>query len=168
MNIIEGKLTNAGEMKIAIVAGRFNEFIVSKLIEGARDALLRHDVKEENIDLAWVPGSFEIPVACKHLAESRNPDGTQKYDAIIALGAVIRGSTSHYDYVCAEVSKGVAQVSLNTGLPVMFGILTTDTIQQAIERAGTKAGNKGYDCAMGAIEMVNLIKKFNTKAIESK
>ncbi len=162
MNIIEGKLTNAEGMKIGIVAARFNEFIVSKLIEGARDALLRHDVKDEDIDLAWVPGSFEIPVACKHLAESG------KYDAIIALGAVIRGSTSHYDYVCAEVSKGVAQVSLNTGLPVMFGILTTDTIQQAIERAGTKAGNKGYDCAMGAIEMVNLIKKADQKLLEKK
>ena len=161
MNIIEGKLTNAEGMKIGIVAARFNEFIVSKLIEGARDALIRHDVKDENIDLAWVPGSFEIPVACKHLAESG------KYDAIIALGAVIRGSTSHYDYVCAEVSKGVAQVSLNTGLPVMFGILTTDTIQQAIERAGTKAGNKGYDCAMGAIEMVNLIKKADQKLLEN-
>ncbi|WP_191018232.1 6,7-dimethyl-8-ribityllumazine synthase [Treponema zioleckii] len=153
MNIIEGKLVEANGMKIGIVAARFNEFIVSKLIEGARDALLRHDVQEDNIDLCWVPGSFEIPVAAKHMAESG------KYDAIIALGAVIRGATSHYDYVCAEVSKGIAQVSLNTGLPVMFGILTTDTIQQAVERAGTKAGNKGYDCAMGAIEMVNLIKK---------
>ena len=153
MNIIEGKLTETSGMKIGIVAGRFNEFIVSKLIEGARDALLRHDVKEENIDLCWVPGSFEIPVAAKRMAESK------KYDAIIALGAVIRGSTSHYDYVCAEVSKGCAQVSLNTGLPVMFGILTTDTIQQAIERAGTKAGNKGYDCALGALEMINLFKK---------
>lgn len=153
MKIIEGKLTETSGMKIGIVAGRFNEFIVSKLIEGARDALLRHDVKEENIDLCWVPGSFEIPVAAKRMAESK------KYDAIIALGAVIRGSTSHYDYVCAEVSKGCAQVSLNTGLPVMFGILTTDTIQQAIERAGTKAGNKGYDCAMGAIEMINCLKQ---------
>ena len=153
MNIIEGKLTETSGMKIGIVAGRFNEFIVSKLIEGARDALLRHDVKEENIDLCWVPGSFENPVAAKRMAESR------KYDAIIALGAVIRGSTSHYDYVCAEVSKGCAQVSLNTGLPVMFGILTTDTIQQAVERAGTKAGNKGYDCAMGAIEMINCLKQ---------
>ncbi len=158
MNIIEGKLINAEGMKIGIVAARFNEFIVSKLIEGARDALLRHNVKEENIDLCWVPGSFEIPVAAKHMAESKNSQGGAKYDAIIALGAVIRGSTSHYDYVCAEVSKGIAQVSLNTGLPVMFGILTTDTIQQAIERAGTKAGNKGYDCAMGAMEMVNLFK----------
>lgn len=162
MNIIEGKLVDANEMKIGIVAARFNEFIVSKLIEGARDALLRHDVKEENIDLAWVPGSFEIPVIAKHMADSK------KYDAIIALGAVIRGSTSHYDYVCAEVSKGIAQVSMNSGIPVMFGILTTDTIQQAIERAGTKAGNKGYDCAMGAIEMVNCIKKINIKAIEAK
>ena len=161
MKVLEGMYEGKG-LRIAIVAARFNEFIVSKLIEGARDALLRHDVKEENIDLAWVPGSFEIPLACKHLAESG------RYDAIIALGAVIRGSTSHYDYVCAEVSKGVAQVSLNSGLPVMFGILTTDTIQQAIERAGTKAGNKGYDCAMGAIEMVNLIKKANQKLLESK
>ena len=153
MNIIEGKLTEAKGMKIAIVAARFNEFIVSKLIEGAHDALLRHDVPDENIDLFWVPGSFEIPVAAKKAAESK------KYDAVICLGAVIRGSTSHYDYVCAEVSKGVAQVSMSTGLPVMFGILTTDTIQQAIERAGTKAGNKGYDCALGAIEMVNMLKK---------
>lgn len=153
MNILEGKLVSEGNPKIAIVAARFNEFIVSKLIEGARDGLLRHDVKEENIDLCWVPGSFEIPVAAKHLAESK------KYDAVICLGAVIRGATSHYDYVCAEVSKGIAQVSLNTGLPMMFGILTTDTIQQAIERAGTKAGNKGYDCAMGALEMINLFKK---------
>ena len=153
MNIIEGKLTEAKGMKIAIVAARFNEFIVSKLIEGARDALLRHDVPDDNIDLFWVPGSFEIPVAAKKAAESK------KYDAVICLGAVLRGSTSHYDYVCAEVSKGVAQVSMSTGLPVMFGILTTDTIQQAIERAGTKAGNKGYDCALGAIEMVNMLKK---------
>ncbi|MCI5523224.1 MAG: 6,7-dimethyl-8-ribityllumazine synthase [Treponema sp.] len=153
MNIIEGKLVNASSMKVGIVAARFNEFIVSKLIEGARDALLRHDVAEENIDLCWVPGSFEIPVAAKKMAESK------KYDALICLGAVIRGATSHYDYVCAEVSKGVAQVSLNSEIPVMFGILTTDTIQQAIERAGTKAGNKGYDCALGAIEMVNMLKQ---------
>ena len=153
MNIIEGKLTDAKTMKIGIVAARFNEFIVSKLIEGARDALLRHDVSDENIDLCWVPGSFEIPVAAKKMAES------EKYDALICLSAVIRGSTSHYDYVCAEVSKGVAQVGLSAGIPVMFGILTTDTIQQAIERAGTKAGNKGYDCALGAIEMVNMLKK---------
>ncbi|MBQ0051358.1 MAG: 6,7-dimethyl-8-ribityllumazine synthase [Treponema sp.] len=159
MKIIEGKMTNASGMKIGIVAARFNEFIVSKLIEGARDALLRHDVSEDNIDLCWVPGSFEIPVAAKHMAEILLPDGSHKYDAVICLGAVIRGSTSHYDYVCAEVSKGIAQVSMSTGLPVMFGILTTDTIQQAIERAGTKAGNKGYDCALGAIEMVNCLKQ---------
>lgn len=152
MNILEGKLV-AGKMKIAIVAARFNEFIVSKLIEGARDGLLRHDIDEKNITLAWVPGAFEIPVAAKKLAESG------KYDALICLGAVIRGSTSHYDYVCAEVSKGIAQVSMQTGLPVMFGVLTTDTIQQAVERAGTKAGNKGYECALGAIEMVNLMKE---------
>lgn len=157
MNIIEGKLVAGGNMRIALVAARFNEFIVSKLIEGARDALLRHDVKDEDIDLCWVPGSFEIPVAAKHLAESG------KYDAVIALGAVIRGSTSHYDYVCAEVSKGIAQVSLSTGIPVLFGVLTTDTIQQAIERAGTKAGNKGYDCAMSAIEMINLLKQVRGK-----
>ena len=153
MHIIEGKVVGNDKLKIAIVAARFNEFIVSKLIEGARDGLVRHDVNDENIDLAWVPGCFEIPVVAKHLAE------TKKYDAIIALGAVIRGSTSHYDYVCAEVSKGIAQVSLSSGIPVLFGVLTTDTIQQAIERAGTKAGNKGYDCALSAIEMVNCIKQ---------
>ena len=152
MKIIEGKLVSDG-MKVAIVASRFNEFIVSKLIEGARDGLLRHDVAEENITLAWVPGAFEIPVVAKKLAESG------KYDAVICVGAVIRGATTHYDYVCAEVSKGIATVSMQTGVPVMFGILTTDTIQQAMERAGTKAGNKGYDCALGAIEMVNLIKQ---------
>ena len=152
MKIIEGKLVTDG-MKVAIVASRFNEFIVSKLIEGARDGLLRHDVAEENITLAWVPGAFEIPVVAKKLAESG------KYDAVICVGAVIRGATTHYDYVCAEVSKGIATVSMQTGVPVMFGILTTDTIQQAMERAGTKAGNKGYDCALGAIEMVNLMKQ---------
>lgn len=152
MKIIEGKLVS-DVMKVAIVASRFNEFIVSKLIEGARDGLLRHDVAEENISLAWVPGAFEIPVVAKKLAESG------KYDAVICVGAVIRGATTHYDYVCAEVSKGIATVSMQTGVPVMFGILTTDTIQQAMERAGTKAGNKGYDCALGAIEMVNLMKQ---------
>ena len=152
MKIIEGKLVSDG-MKVAIVASRFNEFIVSKLIEGACDGLLRHDVAEENISLAWVPGAFEIPVVAKKLAESG------KYDAVICVGAVIRGATTHYDYVCAEVSKGIATVSMQTGVPVMFGILTTDTIQQAMERAGTKAGNKGYDCALGAIEMVNLMKQ---------
>ena len=154
MKILEGKMVaGKGSIKVGIVAARFNEFIVSKLIGGARDGLLRHDVSEDDIDLAWVPGAFEIPVVAKKMAESK------KYDAIICLGAVIRGSTSHYDYVCAEVSKGVAQVSMSAGIPVMFGILTTDTIEQAIERAGTKAGNKGYECALGAIEMVNLLKE---------
>ena len=154
MKVLEGKMVaGKGSMKVGIVAARFNEFIVSKLIGGARDGLLRHDVSEDDIDLAWVPGAFEIPVVAKKMAESK------KYDAIICLGAVIRGSTSHYDYVCAEVSKGVAQVSMTAGIPVMFGILTTDTIEQAIERAGTKAGNKGYECALGAIEMVNLLKE---------
>ena len=154
MKILEGKMVaGKGSMKVGIVAARFNEFIVSKLIGGARDGLLRHDVSEDDIDLAWVPGAFEIPVVAKKMAESK------KYDAIICLGAVIRGSTSHYDYVCAEVSKGVAHVSMTAGIPVMFGILTTDTIEQAIERAGTKAGNKGYECALGAIEMVNLLKE---------
>ncbi len=140
-------------MKIGIVASRFNELIVSKLVGGAEDALIRHGVDSENIELAWVPGAFEIPVIAQKMAESK------KYDAIIALGAVIKGSTSHYDYVCAEVSKGVATVSMKTGIPVLFGVLTTENIEQAIERAGTKAGNKGYDVACSAIEMVNLIRK---------
>lgn len=156
MNIIEGKMVateNGKKMKIAIVASRFNEFITSKLVGGAHDCLVRHDIQEDNISLCWVPGAFEIPVAAKKLAESTD------YDAVICVGAVIRGSTSHYDYVCAEVSKGIAQVSLQTGVPVMFGVLTCDTIEQAVERAGTKAGNKGYDCALGAIEMVNLLAK---------
>ncbi len=156
MKTIEGKMVasyNGSKMKVAIVASRFNEFIVSKLVGGAEDALLRHDVSDDDITLCWVPGAFEIPLAAKKLAESG------KYDAVICVGAVIRGSTSHYDYVCAEVSKGIAQVSLQTGIPVMFGVLTTDTIDQAIERAGTKAGNKGYDCALGAIEMYNLMKQ---------
>ena len=152
MKILEGKLV-AKDVKIGIVASRFNEFIVSKLISGAEDGLLRHDVSGDNITLAWVPGAFEIPLMAKKMAESG------KYDAVICLGAVIRGATSHYDYVCNEVSKGIAQVSLTTGVPVMFGILTTDNIEQAIERAGTKAGNKGYDCALGAIEMINLAKQ---------
>ena len=152
MKILEGKLV-ANDIKIGIVASRFNEFIVSKLISGAEDGLLRHDVSGDNITLAWVPGAFEIPLMAKKMAESG------KYDAVICLGAVIRGATSHYDYVCNEVSKGIAQVSLTTGVPVMFGILTTDNIEQAIERAGTKAGNKGYDCALGAIEMINLAKQ---------
>ncbi len=152
MNKIEGKVVANG-IKIGIVASRFNEFIVSKLVGGAVDGLVRHDVKDEDISVAWVPGAFEIPLAAKKMAESG------KYDAVICLGTVIRGETSHYDYVCAEVSKGIAQVSLESGIPVMFGILTTDTIEQAVTRAGTKAGNKGYDCALGAIEMVNLMKQ---------
>ena len=152
MKTIEGVLTTNGE-KFCIIIARFNEFIGSKLLSGAIDELRRHGVDENNIDIVWVPGAFEIPIVAKKCAKSG------KYSAIITLGAVIKGSTSHYDYVCAEVSKGIAQVSLNTGLPVMFGILTTDTIQQAIERAGTKAGNKGYDCALGALEMINLFKK---------
>ena len=151
MNVFEGKVVSEG-MKVGIVAARFNEFIVSKLVAGAEDALLRHDVKEEDIDLAWVPGAFEIPLIASKMAKSG------KYDAVIALGAVIRGSTTHYDYVCSEVSKGIANVSLNSDIPVMFGVITTENIEQAIERAGTKAGNKGYDCALGAIEMVNLIR----------
>lgn len=151
MNIIEGKFVADGA-KIGIVASRFNEFITSKLIGGAEDALLRHDVRPEDIDLAWVPGAFEIPLAAQKMACSG------KYDAIICVGAVIRGSTSHYDYVCAEVSKGIATVSLKSSIPVMFGVLTTENIEQAIERAGTKAGNKGYDCAMSALEMISLMK----------
>jgi 6,7-dimethyl-8-ribityllumazine synthase len=152
MNKIEGKVVASG-IKVGIVASRFNEFIVSKLVGGAMDGLVRHDVKDEDITVAWVPGAFEIPLAAKKMAQSG------KYDAVICLGTVIRGETSHYDYVCAEVSKGIAQVSLESGVPVMFGILTTDTIEQAVTRAGTKAGNKGYDCALGAIEMVNLMKQ---------
>ena len=152
MRTLEGKVV-AREIKVGIVAARFNEFIVSKLVAGARDGLLRHDVKDEDIDLAWVPGAFEIPLIASKMAKSG------KYDAVICLGAVIRGATSHYDYVCSEVSKGIASVSLTSDMPVMFGVLTTDNIEQAIERAGTKAGNKGYDCALGAIEMVNLVRQ---------
>ncbi len=151
MRVLEGSLV-AKQARIGIVAGRFNEFITSKLIAGAVDALKRHDVDEDRIDLAWVPGAFEIPLIASKMAKSGN------YDAVLCLGAVIRGNTSHYDYVCAEVSKGIAHVSLETGIPVMFGVVTTENIEQAIERAGTKAGNKGYDVAVGAIEMINLIK----------
>ena len=151
MKIYEGKLVSKN-IRIGIVAARFNEFITNKLLGGAMDALLRHDVKEDDIHVAWVPGAFEIPLIAEKMAQSG------KYDAVICLGAVIRGSTSHYDFVCSEVSKGIANVSLNTGVPVMFGVLTTENIEQAIERAGTKAGNKGFDCAVGAIEMVNLIR----------
>ena len=152
MRTFEGKF-DGRNVKIAIVAGRFNEFITSKLIGGALDVLKRNDVSEENIDIAWVPGAFEIPLIAKKLAN------TQKYDAIITLGAVIKGSTPHFDYVCAEVSKGVAQISLQSELPVIFGVLTTNNIEEAIERAGTKAGNKGADSAFSAIEMINLIKE---------
>ena len=151
MNTYEGKLVSQN-IRIGIVAARFNEFITSKLLSGAIDTHQRHDVKSEDIDVAWVPGAFEIPLIASKMAK------TGKYDAIICLGAVIRGNTSHYDYVCSEVSKGIAQVSLNSSIPVMFGVLTTENIEQAIERAGTKAGNKGSDCAEGAIEMVNLIR----------
>ncbi len=151
MKKIEGHLIGRGH-RIAIVAARFNEFIVSKLISGAEDVLLRHEVDATDITLVWVPGAFEIPLAAQQLA------GSGRYDAIICLGAVIRGSTSHYDYVCAEVSKGIAQVGLAHQMPVIFGVLTTDTIEQAVERAGTKAGNKGADAAMAAIEMINLRK----------
>ena len=152
MKILEGKLTEHN-IRIAIVASRFNEFITSRLLSGALDGLKRHDVKEENIHVAWVPGASEIPLIASRLAASKN------YDAVSCLGAVIRGSTSHYDYVCNEVSKGIASVSLSTGVPVMFGVLTTENIEQAIERAGSKAGNKGYDCALGAIEMVSLMRQ---------
>jgi len=151
MKKFEGKFNGKG-IKIGIVAGRFNEFITSKLVGGAVDVLKRNDVNDEDIDIAWVPGAFEIPLITKKMAESK------KYDAIITLGAVIRGSTPHFDYVCAEVSKGVAQISLQTGLPIMFGVLTTNNIEEAIERAGTKAGNKGSDVAFGALEMIDLIK----------
>ena len=154
MNIFEGKLIDTG-LKIAIVASRFNEFITKKLIDGAIDALKRHGLSTDNISLAWVPGAFEIPLIAKKIAE------TKKYDAIICLGAVIKGATSHYDYVCSEVSKGIASVSLDFGLPIVFGVLTTDNIEQAIERAGTKAGNKGFEAAMTAIEMANLLKNIN-------
>lgn len=153
MRTLEGKLVSENGIKVGIVAARFNEFITSKLVGGALDGLKRENVKDEDIDVAWVPGTFEIPLIASKMAKSR------KYDAIICVGAVIRGSTSHYDYVCSEVSKGIAQVSLANDLPVMFGVLTTDTIEQAIERAGTKAGNKGFECAQGAIEMVNLIRE---------
>ena len=152
MRTFEGKLVSE-KVKVGIVAARFNEFVTTKLLSGAMDGLLRHNVEETDIHVAWVPGAFEIPLIASKMAKSR------KYDAMICLGAVIRGSTSHYDYVCNEVSKGIAAVSLDSGIPVMFGVLTTENIEQAIERAGTKSGNKGYDCAVGAIEMVNLIRE---------
>lgn len=152
MKIYEGNLVSSN-IKIGIVVARFNEFITSKLLAGAIDALERHNVKNDDIEVAWVPGAFEIPLIASKMAKSG------KYDAIICLGAVIRGATTHYDYVCSEVSKGIANVTLNSEIPIMFGVVTTENIEQAIERAGTKAGNKGYDCAMSAIEMVNLIRE---------
>lgn len=152
MRVLEGKVVADG-IKIGIVAARFNEFIVSKLVSGAQDALIRHGVRDEDIDLAWVPGSFELPVIAQRMAASG------KYDAVICLGAVIRGATSHYELVCAEAAKGIAAVGMNTGVPTLFGVVTTENIEQAIERSGTKAGNKGYDTACSAIEMVNLIRE---------
>ena len=153
MNLLEGKLVAPAGMKVAIVASRFNEIIVRKLLDGAVDGLIRHGVKDEDITAVWVPGAFEIPVIADKLASCG------KFDAVIAVGAVIRGATSHYDYVCNEVSKGIAQVGLKNGIPVLFGVITTENIEPAIERAGSKAGNKGYDCALSAVEMVNLMKK---------
>jgi len=151
--VYEGKLVGE-DLKFGVVVGRFNEFISGKLLSGALDALKRHGIAEENVEVAWVPGAFEIPLAAKKMAKTDN------YDAIICLGAVIRGATPHFDYVCAEASKGVAKIGLDTELPVMFGVITTDTIEQAIERAGTKAGNKGWDAAIGALEMANLMEQF--------
>lgn len=151
IHILEGKVVAREDMRVGVVAARFNEIIVSKLLSGALDGLIRHGVREENITAAWVPGAFEIPLAAKKMALS------QKYDAVLCVGAVIRGDTSHYDYVCSEVSKGIAQASLQSGIPVLFGILTTENIEQAIARAGSKSGNKGYDCALAAIEMANLM-----------
>ncbi len=158
MNLIEGNLIAQG-LKVGIAAARFNEFIVSRLVAGAEDGLLRHGVSEDHIDLVWVPGAFELPMLAKKMSESG------KYDAVICLGAVIRGSTSHYDLVCAEVAKGVASAGMHGRVPVIFGVLTTDTIEQAIERAGTKSGNKGFDAAVSAIEMANLTKHFQDNAI---
>ena len=153
IQLLEGKVVAPEGMKVGIVASRFNSIIVNKLLEGAVDGLVRHGVEEENICACWVPGAFEIPLAAQKMAQS------DKYDAVICVGAVIRGSTTHYEYVCAEVSKGIAAVGLQTGKPVLFGVITTENIEQAIERAGSKAGNKGYDCALSAIEMVNVLKQ---------
>ncbi|HEX3031138.1 MAG TPA: 6,7-dimethyl-8-ribityllumazine synthase [Bacillota bacterium] len=150
MRLYEGKLVGQG-LKFGIVVGRFNEFITGKLLGGALDSLKRHDVADDNVEVAWVPGAFEIPLVAQKMAASG------RYDAVICLGAVIRGSTPHFDYVCAEVSKGVAKVNLDTGVPTIFGVLTTDSIEQAIERAGSKAGNKGWEAAATAIEMANLL-----------
>ena len=151
IQLLEGKVVAPEGMKVGIVASRFNSIIVNKLLEGAIDGLVRHGVQEKNICACWVPGAFEIPLAAQKMAQS------DKYDAVICVGAVIRGSTTHYEYVCAEVSKGIAAVCLQTGKPVLFGVITTENIEQAIERAGSKAGNKGYDCALSAIEMVNVL-----------
>ncbi|MDP4552684.1 6,7-dimethyl-8-ribityllumazine synthase [Alkalihalobacillus macyae] len=151
--LFEGNLVGSG-LKVGIVVGRFNEFITSKLLGGAEDALKRHGLSDENIDIAWVPGAFEIPFAAKKMVD------TGRYDAVITLGTVIRGATPHFDYVCGEVSKGVASLTMESGIPVIFGVLTTNTIEQAVERAGTKAGNKGWDAATAAIEMANLSKSF--------
>lgn len=152
--VFEGHLVGTG-LKVGIVTGRFNEFITSKLLGGALDAFKRHGVAEEDVDVAWVPGAFEIPFIAKKMAESG------QYDAVVTLGTVIRGSTPHFDYVCSEVAKGVSTLSLSSGIPVIFGVLTTDTIEQAVERAGTKAGNKGWEAAVSAIEMANLTKSFS-------
>ena len=153
IHVLEGKVVAPEGMKVAIVASRFNSFIVEKLLAGAVDGLVRHGVEEQNIDAAWVPGAFEIPEIAQKMAESG------KYDAVICVGAVIRGSTSHYELVVNETAKGIAQAGLKSGIPVLFGVITTENIEQAIERAGSKAGNKGYDCALGAIEMVNLMQQ---------
>lgn len=153
IQVLEGKVVAKEGMKVGIIASRFNEIIVNKLLNGAVDGLVRHGVEEENITAAWVPGAFEIPVVALKMAKSG------KYDAVICVGAVIRGDTTHYDYVCNEVSKGIAQAGMSTGVPVLFGVITTENIEQAIARAGSKAGNKGYDCALSAIEMVNLMEQ---------
>ena len=154
INVIEGKVVAPEGMRVGIVASRFNSFIVEKLLDGAVDGLLRHGVEEGNIDAAWVPGAFEIPIIAQKMADSG------RYDAIICVGAVIRGSTSHYELVVNETAKGIAQAGMKSCVPVLFGVITTENIEQAIERAGSKAGNKGYDCALGAIEMVNLMRQF--------
>lgn len=154
INLIEGKVVAPKGMRVGIIASRFNSFIVEKLLEGAVDGLIRHGVEEDDIDAVWVPGAFEIPLIAKKLADSG------RYDAIICVGAVIRGSTTHYELVVNETAKGIAQAGFNSGVPVMFGVITTENIEQAIERSGSKVGNKGYDCALGAIEMVNLMRQF--------
>ena len=153
IRLLEGKVVAPQGMKVGIVASRFNSFIVQKLLDGAVDGLVRHGVEEADIDAAWVPGAFELPLIAKKMA------GSGRYDAVICVGAVIRGSTSHYELVCNETAKGIAQVELQSGIPVLFGVITTENIEQAIERAGSKAGNKGYDCALSAIEMVNLARQ---------